>query len=117
MAIVYVNNLGYLQGPSVDNATRAIEVSEELAEKLSFWPTGKLWQYDETTQQFKLVTSFNVVELRFARQIECFPIINRGYFWYKNLTDTQLQELQDWYQAWLDVTETGILPKTPEWIK
>lgn len=116
MKTVYVNNLGYLQGPSVEDATRAIEVSEELYETLSFWPSGKLWQYNDDTQQFSLVVSFDLLELRLARQVECFPIINRGYLWYKNLTEAQHAELQTWYQAWLDVTETGLIPPRPQWL-
>jgi hypothetical protein len=117
MKIVYVNNLGYLQGPSVRDATKPVEVSDDLAEELSSWPSGKLWQYNETTQKFNLVVSFDLFELRLTRQVECFPVINRGYLWYKTLTETQQVELQDWYQAWLDVTETGILPTKPEWLQ
>jgi hypothetical protein len=25
-------------------------------------------------------------------------------------------ELQTWYQAWLDITETGEIPKKPDWL-
>lgn len=55
-------------------------------------------------------------ELRFKRQKACFPIINRGELWYSRLTAGQKEELDAWYQAWLDVTDTKVLPEKPEWL-
>ena len=55
--------------------------------------------------------------LRQKRERECFKIINRGYAWYMRLTEVQLQELNAWYVAWLDVPETLVLPEKPGWIK
>lgn len=54
--------------------------------------------------------------LRIRRVSECFTIINRGDAWYALLTEEQRAELQTWYQAWLDVTETLVVPAKPEWI-
>lgn len=54
--------------------------------------------------------------LRTRRETECFPIINRGQLWYSMLDNLQLQELKEWYQAWLGVTETGIVPEKPSWL-
>lgn len=56
-------------------------------------------------------------ELRELREKECFPIINRGVMWYETLTQEQTYELKDWYNAWLNVTETKQVPEKPEWIK
>ena len=53
---------------------------------------------------------------RKRREIECFPIINRGHLWYDALTDGQLSELKTWYQAWLDGTNTQTIPEKPEWL-
>ena len=50
-------------------------------------------------------------ELRTRRELECFPIINRGTLWYSKLTVEQMSELDNWYQAWLDVTETKEIPE------
>lgn len=58
-----------------------------------------------------------VETLRERREIECFSIINRGSLWYATLTDKQVEELNAWYQAWLDVTETLNEPTKPEWLK
>lgn len=59
---------------------------------------------------------FLIIELRFRRERECFPIINRGTFWYEMLTEVQLKELKDWYVAWLNVTETLVPPDPLPWI-
>lgn len=55
-------------------------------------------------------------ELRLKRQNLCFPYINRGELWYNRLSDTQKNELDTWYQAWLDVTDTKVIPIAPEWL-
>lgn len=64
----------------------------------------------------------NILEMtendyRYQREIECFPIINRGILWYERLSAEQKEELNIWYQAWLDVTETKIIPDKPTWLK
>lgn len=55
-------------------------------------------------------------ELRNIREVECFPVINRGWFWYLSLTLAQWRELRSWYLAWLKVTETLTPPERPDWI-
>ena len=56
-------------------------------------------------------------KLRARRAAECFPVINRGQLWYDKLTAEQRSELSEWYEAWLDVTETMTVPEMPGWIK
>ena len=53
---------------------------------------------------------------RRLRQTECFPIINRGRLWYDTLSDEQLSELNNWYRAWLDGTDTQSIPDKPAWL-
>lgn len=53
---------------------------------------------------------------RKRREVECFPIINRGRLWYDTLSEEQLSELKTWYQAWLDGTNTQTIPEKPEWL-
>lgn len=55
--------------------------------------------------------------LREMRKRECFSIINRGQLWYNRLTDAQKAELDVWYNAWLDVTETLVVPDKPTWLE
>ena len=65
----------------------------------------------------KLKADEEKAALRERRGRICFPVINRGELWYEGLSETQRSELAVWYQAWLDVTETGIVPDMPEWLK
>ena len=55
-------------------------------------------------------------EYRRRRELECFPIINRGQLWYDTPSEGQLSELKNWYQAWLDGTNTQTIPEKPEWL-
>lgn len=57
-----------------------------------------------------------LMNLRNQREVECFPIINRGKLWYDTLTTEQVTELNEWYNAWLDVTETKVIPTKPSWL-
>lgn len=71
--------------------------------------------FDEEQAQ-TLSAQLAAEELRQQREAECFSVINRGQLWYDTLTESQTRELQTWYQAWLDVTETGQVPKRPDWL-
>lgn len=55
-------------------------------------------------------------EYRRRRETECFPVINRGQLWYEGVSLTQLLELRSWYKAWLNVTETMVVPEKPAWL-
>ena len=55
-------------------------------------------------------------ELRRRRETECFSIINRGQLWYETLNEEQKAELKEWYIAWLDVTDTLVVPNKPNWL-
>lgn len=57
-----------------------------------------------------------IIILRELREKQCFPVVNRGKVWYDRLSSEQLQELKDWYNDWLNVTETMIIPVTPSFI-
>ena len=55
-------------------------------------------------------------EYRRRRETECFSVINRGQLWYEGVSLSQLLELRAWYKAWLNVTETMVVPEKPTWI-
>lgn len=55
-------------------------------------------------------------EIRRQRQIQCFSIMDRSKFWYESLTLEQQQELREWYNAWLEAPETGIIPEKLDWL-
>ena len=58
-----------------------------------------------------------MAEFRRRRTNECFSVINRGVLWHETLTVEQANELRKWYQAWLDVTDTFVVPENPSWLK
>lgn len=76
---------------------------------------GKLVK--DSDKLLNVLDEHKINELRYQRQSECFPIINRGTLWYEQLTKIQIEELNSWYKAWLDVTETGIIPDKPIWLE
>ena len=55
-------------------------------------------------------------EYRRRRETECFSVINRGQLWYEGISLSQLFELRQWYKAWLNVTETMVVPEKPAWL-
>ena len=55
--------------------------------------------------------------LRQRRAVECFSVVNRGQVWYDKLTQEQKYQLSIWYQSWLDVTITNVIPNKPDWVK
>lgn len=71
--------------------------------------------FDEAKSK-ELTNNHQLDDLRLQRETECFPIINRGQLWYESLSEKQVAELQLWYQAWLDVTETLVIPERPVWL-
>ena len=57
-----------------------------------------------------------LTNLRSQREKACFPYVNRGEMWYSRLSADQKDELNVWYQAWLDVTDTKVVPEAPAWL-
>lgn len=54
--------------------------------------------------------------IRVNRNTQCFSIINRGPIWYNLLTEDQIKEINEWYLAWLNAPDTGIIPERPSWL-
>ena len=91
---------------------RAVDPIEPIIE-----PAKEAWDEYEDIQVYHPYTDEEYKEyLRAERERICFPVINRGAAWYARLSDEQKEELQAWYQAWLDAPETGIKPETPAWV-
>lgn len=115
MKTVLINKDGYLESPYIKNADISIEVSDETYEKLRSFPFNHNWRYIDN--EFVLVPLLDNDSLKERRERECFRIIdNRSQMWYEHLTAERKQELNDWYEAWLNVTETHIIPVKPEWL-
>lgn len=76
------------------------------------------YQYRAMHIESSIADKIDKVDMyRVIRSQVCFPIINRGQLWYDNLTNAQKEELTKWYDAWLNVTSTLVMPETPDWLK
>ena len=64
----------------------------------------------------KVIDDYTKRNLRQLRAEFCFSVINRGKLWYERLSSEQIGELKQWYQNWLDVTKTNVIPQTPKWL-
>ena len=67
-------------------------------------------------KQLEIENSYILNDLRSQREKMCFKVINRGELWYSKLTAKQKKELCAWYDAWLNVTDTQIIPEKPLWL-
>lgn len=79
-------------------------------------PKDAYYEYEDVLRLEPLTNEEQLKYLRDKREIECFTYINRGKLWYDNLTEEQLVELDAWYNLWLDVTETKVIPNKPKWL-
>ena len=101
---------------------RCLEIDKEDYNLVEGY-NGGLFLYDYTkTEEYKaraaaFQSEYELEMLRRQRAEECFPIINRGSLWFDRLTEEQKSELATWYQAWLDVTQTKVVPECPAWLK
>lgn len=77
--------------------------------------SGKL-EYDQEKYEEEQTEELKK-EYRQRRETECFSVINRGQLWYEGITISRLIELRAWYKAWLDVTETMVIPTRPSWLE
>ena len=104
-----VTNVYYRDGERSGNDEEPVEPVVE--------PAVPAWDEYEDIQVYHSYTDEEYKDyLRAQRASICFPVVNRGAAWYVRLTPEQNEELQKWYQAWLDAPETGIKPETPAWI-
>ena len=76
----------------------------------------KIKKINSTTDLTKVDNETRKNILRQMREEQCYPYVNRGELWYSRLTQEQRAEFNAWYQAWLDVTETLIIPTKTLWL-
>lgn len=121
---VLIDENSYITGWSedffVEENSIAVEVDEEIFEDFELYFDG--YQAVEgtvvkDTEAYQISVNNRLKDVyRYEREMEVFPIINRGEAWYRTLTEEQKNELQIWYEAWLNVTDTLEPPQKPEWI-
>ena len=115
MKKIYINKNNLVAGPYIHDATIEVEVSDAIYEQVNTVSFYSAWKY-EKGQLSKIILSDNST-LQERRQKECFNVVdNRSPMWYKRLTAEQSKELDTWYQAWLDVTDTKVIPTKPSWL-
>ena len=120
--MVLVNESGYVEGyAAVGTLVDGVEVPEpEDTEHFEqhygayVLKDGTL-SYDEA-QEAVLEQSQLADEIRVRREKECFSVVDRSQLWYDSLTEEQKTELKEWYQAWLDATDTLVIPDRPGWL-
>lgn len=74
-------------------------------------------EYEECAYIIPLTDEEKKARLRTKRENLCFSILDRSKFWYDTLTAEETKELKEWYEKWLNVTETMVEPETPKWLK
>ena len=92
------------------------DIDDFEANYRSYYLSDKNTLVKSADKQLEINNERKLVELRHQREKVCFPIINRGELWYSKLTEAQKDELGAWYQAWLDVTDTMVVPEMPAWL-
>lgn len=122
---VHIDENNYITGWSEDNFEVenriSVEVDEEICEDFEIYfdgykaLNGKAIK-DEVAYE-ESVKERQRENIRYTRETDVFPIINRGGIWYDTLTEQEKSDLMNWYQAWLDATETLVIPEKPSWLK
>lgn len=94
----------------------SVNLEKEEVEIAVDYPDATLDDIVDGVFSLEAYNNRKLAELRKRREIECFSVINRGKLWYNKITSEQEIELTNWYNAWLDVTETGVIPVRPDFI-
>lgn len=103
---------------SVENFDGATETEENIIHEFDGFyleSETKTETFAKRKKAFEEQQALN--QLRARRETECFSIINRGQIWYGTLTNEQIAELNEWYRAWLNATDTKAIPDKPTWLK
>ena len=86
----------------------------DYAGRLVFESETKTESYAKAKAEYEKEQYKNVLRMR--REKECFAIADRAA-WFYGLTEEQKSEVLVWREAWLNVTETLMIPEKPKWIK
>lgn len=115
MKKIRINEQGFVESPYINDASIEKEVDDELYEKImtcTIRMNRRLINGD-----FVIVDIIEDKVIRERRQIECFNFVdNRSQLWWDHLSNERKEELNKWYEAWLNVPETKVIPEKPSWI-
>lgn len=112
---IYITSNGYVKSCNFPLADIEMEITDDRLNKICSYNTYQNWRYIDG--DFILEDLLDDYNLRLHREDKCFRILdNRSVLWFNNLNAEQTTELNEWYQAWLNVTETKIIPIKPNWL-
>lgn len=121
---VQIDENGYVQNFVIVGESSAcdieVEEPENFMSQIQFYTA---WHYDGAKLTFdearanELQLEGQKNEIRQERARECFTVINRGQLWYETLNESEKEDLNRWYQEWLDAPETMKIPEKLEWLK
>ena len=120
---VLLNEKGFIQSYAlIGDLVDGIDVPDpedidHFAEHYSAYKIAEGKALLDETHQKALQTEAVKENLRNRRELECFSVINRGQLWYEGVSIAQLLELRKWYKAWLNVTDTLVVPEKPTWLE
>lgn len=115
MKKVKINEQGFVESPYISDASIERDVDDELYVKLMTCNIGMNWRL--INGDFVMVDILEDKVIRERRRIECFNFVdNHSQLWWNHLTDEQKEELNKWYEAWLNAPKTRIIPEKPNWI-
>lgn len=119
---VQLNADGYVTGYAlIGNIEGGIEIADP-ADEGHFEQHFSAYRVRDGSMQFDeehdtaLMLEQTRNDYRQRRETECFTVINRGQLWYEGITVPQMLELRKWYKAWLNVTDTMVVPEKPTWL-
>lgn len=118
---ITIDEKGYVTGWSVvgDEAGILCEAPEDFDHFAEFYrgyryEDGELAEDPEAMKELRV---FHQQEsIRRQREELCFPYINRGNLWYQRLSRERLEQLGQWYEAWLDAPQTLETPGRLPWL-
>ena len=118
---IQVNENNYVENYVIVGKSSSCNI--EVEEPEGFSPDNfQAWKYDgeklvyDGEKAKALQAERDKDEIRFERSRVCFPVVNRGQLWYDTLTESEKNEIREWYQKWLDAPETGVVPEMPKWL-
>ena len=116
MKEVKINKEGFVESPYTLDADIIKEIDDDTYEMLMSCRIGMNWRL--IGDEFRMVDVLDADIIRQRRQSECFNVIDiKSQLWWNHLAEEKKQELNKWYEAWLNATETKVIPVKPEWLE
>ena len=108
----------------IDAALKDAELNDGILLEMPFYEDwrDRILINNELIVDEEKIRMLEKEKLRERRKAECFEYWNRQWVIEPEpnkphqVTQEQFNEMELWYEAWLNVTETMIIPTKPEWL-